>query len=97
MKQYIRNIQSIMCPFKKVNSCKTVTPWLTPDIYKLIRQKKLLIKKYKTTKNPTSLTEMRLTRNELNSRTDRAKAIYIENTLLEDDCIDITAYILSSI
>ena len=26
MIQYIRNTLSIMCPFKKVNSCKTVTP-----------------------------------------------------------------------
>ena len=82
MIQYIRNTLSITCQFKKVNSCKTVTPWLTPEIHKLIREKILLINKYKITKiNSTTLTEMRLKRNKLNSRIDRAKAMYSENTL----------------
>ena len=44
-----------MCPFKKVSSQKHVTPWLTPEIYKAIREKKASVKKYKTTKDPVDL------------------------------------------
>ena len=77
----IHNILSIMCPFKMVNTRKSVTPWLTPEIYRLIREKKCLVKKYKISRYPLLLRELPLKRNELNSKIDKAKNVYIKISL----------------
>ena len=37
---HIENILKVMCPYKRVNSRRNKTPWLTPEIYKAIREKK---------------------------------------------------------
>ena len=104
----IQHILTIMCPYKKVKSRKKVIPWLSPEIYKAIREKKASVKKYKTLK------EMRLARNRVNSLIDRAKSFYIQNTLYQtvkkpkkfwkliknlieiDDSVDITAFVFKS-
>ena len=80
----INNILAVMCPFKKVNSRKNVIPWLTPEIYKAIREKKALVKKYKITKCPKDLKEMRVVRNRVNSLIDHAKSLYIQNSLYQN-------------
>ena len=70
-----------MCPYKKVNCRKNVIPWLTPEIYKAIREKKASVKKYKTTKDPDDLKKMCVQRNKVNSLIDRAKAHFIQTAL----------------
>ena len=52
MLDVVLNILSIMCPFKKVFARKTIIPWLSTNIYHTIREKKILVKKYKRTKYP---------------------------------------------
>ena len=69
-----------MCPFKKVNARKNIIPWLTPEIYKAIREKKTSVKKYKASRDPDDLREMRVYRNKVNSLIDSAKALYIQTT-----------------
>ena len=69
-----------MCPFKKVNALKNIIPWLTPEIYKAIREKKTSVKKYKASRDPDDLREMRVYRNKVNSLIDSAKALYIQTT-----------------
>ena len=77
----VTSILMIMCPFKKVTARKKVTPWITPDIYRAIREKQVLIKRYKSTKDPELLTRIRAKRNSLNSMIDRAKTDYIMTSL----------------
>ena len=74
------NILAIMCPLKKVNSCKNVIPWLTPDIYEALREKKTSVKKYKASRDLDDLREMRVCRNKVNSLIYRAKALYKQTT-----------------
>ena len=81
MLRNVRNILSIMCPYKRVNTRKDTTPWITQDINTLIREKRKLVKRYKMTRDPNTLIEMRHKRNELNSKIDKAKALYIQNAL----------------
>ena len=81
MLRNVRNILSIMCPYKRVNTRQDTTPWITQDIYTLIREKKKLVKRYKMTRDPNTLIEMRRKRNELNSKIDKAKSLYIQNAL----------------
>ena len=38
--QYSMEILSVMCPYKKVQTPKNITPWLTQEIYAAIRNKK---------------------------------------------------------
>ena len=70
---YITEILSIMCPYKIVNARKTRSPWLTPEIDKLIREKKELVKRYKKNRNEKTLGDMGMKRNLLNSKIDKAK------------------------
>ena len=78
---YVENILAIMCPFKRVNARREVTPWLTPAIYALIREKKALVKLYKTTKDPATLTLLRIKRNQVNNMIEKSKTEYITNSL----------------
>ena len=48
-KQEVTNILSIMCPCKKVYTRKHPPLWITPEIYRLIRERKHLYKLYRVT------------------------------------------------
>ena len=70
-----------VCPFKKVNTRRKVTPWLTPEIYRAIREKNRLIKIYKVTRDPELLRAARVQRNRVNSLIERAKTEFILSSL----------------
>ena len=76
-----RDILKIMCPYKKMNTRNKPTPWLTPEIFTLMKDKKTLIKKYKANKNEETLQMIRRARNKLNSAIDSAKGAFIEDSL----------------
>ena len=78
---YVQDILAVMCPYKIVDSRKKVTPWLTPAIYRAIREKKTLVKRYKLDKGPEILKELRVKRNFVNALIDKAKADFIKLTL----------------
>ena len=78
---YVKEILSVMCPYKTVNTRKKVTPWLTPEIYRAIRDKKILIKSYKSTKDPEILKQAKIKRNFVNSLIEKSKSEYIKKTL----------------
>ena len=81
IKNLAMEILSIMCPYKTVHVRKQSTPWITPDIFRMIKEKQNTVKAYKIDKDPDILTRMRILRNELNTKIDKAKAVYIENRL----------------
>ena len=79
--KYVNEILAIMCPYKIVNTRKKVTLWLTPDIYKAIREKKSLVKHYKAGKDPEILKALRTKRNYVNNLIEKSKSEYIKNML----------------
>ena len=79
--EYVQNILAIMCPYKRVHTRKKVTPWLTQEIYKAIRDKKTLIKKYKQDKDPETLKMARTQRNLVNRLVNTAKSQFILDSL----------------
>ena len=66
-----------MCPYKKVQTRRKVTPWVTQEIYCAIREKQ----RYKTTGNRDTLRQAKIQRNLVNSLIYEAKKIYIVNSL----------------
>ena len=78
---YVEDILSIMCPFKRVDTRRQTTPWLTPEIYKQIREKKALVKLYKINHDPELLKSIRVKRNILNSLIEKSKTDYIFSSL----------------
>ena len=77
----VPNITAVMCPVKKVYARKNVTSWLTPEIYTLIHEHSVLIKRYKISGNPNDLPEIKMTCNKINSLVDRSKRQCIKNSL----------------
>ena len=55
--------------------------WLTKEIYSLIRDRKLLVKRIKRDRNANFLNELRILRNTINAKVEKAKADYIRNLL----------------
>ena len=74
---YVLDILSVMCPYKKVQTHKTPTPWLTPEIYRAIRKKKLLVKLHKKDRDLIVLRQLKIKRNFVNSLIEKTKASYI--------------------
>ena len=70
-----------MCPYKKVVTRKKNTPWLTTEIYRAIREKKILIKDYKKKRDSEILRSARTQRNKVNSLVNKAKTDYILRSL----------------
>ena len=77
----VLEILSIMCPYKKVHTRTPSKPWITPEIYTCIRERKRMFKMYRTTKDPALLRNLRLLRNELNAIIDKAKMTHVKNLL----------------
>ena len=78
---YVEEILSVMCPFKRVNSRKKTTPWLTKDIFRQMREKKALIKLYKRNNDPELLKSIHIKRNRLNSLIEKSKTEFITTCL----------------
>ena len=77
IKNSILNILSIMCPYKRVYSQKTKLLWITPEIYRLIRERKRLLKLYRATGCYDIMKLVHVTRNKVNSAVDKAKGDFI--------------------
>ena len=74
-------IMSIMCPVKKVHSRKPRRNWITVEIYRLIRERKNLMKKIKIAKDPQLLLSIQISRNLVNAAVRKAKENYIKAQL----------------
>ena len=70
-----------MCPFKKVHTRTPRSKWTTPEIFALIRNRKILLRRYKMSHDQTMLSEIRSIRNIINSEVDKAKETYFKNLL----------------
>ena len=77
----VLDILSIMCPYKVISARKIPTPWITPEIYNMIKERRALTKTYKVTRDSNDLQLLRVHRNKLNSAIDKAKATYIVQSL----------------
>ena len=66
----------ISCNVRKVS-----TPWTTPVIFNMIKEKQTIVKEYKVHKHADTLKRMRILRNYLHTKIDKAMALYIENQL----------------
>ena len=78
----IIGILSIMCPFKKVHTRITNNKWISKNIFRLIRERKCVIKQFKITGDPALLSSMRILRNQVNSAVDKAKSEYVKSILV---------------
>ena len=78
---HVIDILSVMCPYKVTSVRKTPTPWITPEIYNMLNQKRILIGQYKITRTEQDLKDLRILRNKLNTTIDRAKSTYITESL----------------
>ena len=79
--EHVIDILSIMCPYKMISVRKSPTPWITPDIFNMINQKRALTRQYKSTRSQNDLQELRILRNKLNTSVDKAKSTYITENL----------------
>ena len=75
------DILSIMCPYKVISARKVPTPWITPEIYNMIKEKRALTKTYKATRDRNDLQLLRVHRNKVISTINSAKATYIVQSL----------------
>ena len=78
---YVLDILSIMCPYKIVQTKRKPSPWLTPEIYRAIREKKNLVKLYKKDKDPQILRQLKIQRNFVNALIEKSKSNYIKSAL----------------
>ena len=77
----IYDILAIMCPFKRYRQREKVTPWITPEIYRIMRRRDHYIRLFRATGFTCYLEWARRCRNIVNSMIDRAKANYIKTQL----------------
>ena len=80
-KSIILNILAVMCPYKRVFTRKTQPLWSTPDIYRLIKERKRLLKLYRDTGCYQILKLVHEIRNRVNSQVDKAKGDFIRRKL----------------
>ena len=73
----IIDILSIMCPYKRVFSRKYKPLWITPEIYRAIRERKRLLKLYRATGCYDILKQVYVLRNKVNSLVDKAKSDFV--------------------
>ena len=78
----IVEILAIMCPHKRVHSRISGNKWINKNIFRLIRKRKCAIRRFKATKNPDLLLEIRILRNQVNSAVDKAKSEYVRKVLI---------------
>ena len=77
----VTEILAIMCPYKIVHTRTPRAIWITPEIYKLIRDRKRLLKNYRLSRDPDLFQEIKIARNKVNAAIDKAKEDYIKNML----------------
>ena len=83
-KSEVLNILSVMCPYKKVFTRKWQPLWITPEIYRLIRERKRLYKLYRMTGCYDILKLVYAVRNKVNACVDRAKSSFIREKLKQN-------------
>ena len=78
------DVLAIMCPFKNYRQREKITPWMTAEIYRTMRECDRYISLFRVTGCQYYLQLTRLTRNRVNQLVHRAKANYIKNQLNEN-------------
>ena len=78
------DILTVMCPFKRFKQREVVTPWLTPYIYRTMRERDRIIKLFKLTRFQEYLIQARRLRNIVNSLICKAKCQYIKQQLSQN-------------
>ena len=84
LKNEVLNVLSVMCPYKRVYTRKYPPLWITPEIYRLIRERKLMLKLYKATGCYEILKLVHDLRNQVNSAVDLAKGHFIRKKLKQN-------------
>ena len=91
----VLSILSIMCPYKNIFARKEITPWLTPEIYRTIQEKRCLLRTYKQSRDPEDLMALNILRNSLNTMVERAKRNIIKNSIRRNGSIFGKRYLLA--
>ena len=81
----IYNILTVMCPYRKYKQREYVTPWITPEIYKAMRERDNLIQMFKRTGHEDYLKFARRSRNHVNGLIRKAKSEYIQRQLIVNE------------
>ena len=84
LKNEILQILSVMCPYKRVYTMKHAPLWITPEIYRLIRERKRLMKLYRATGCYDILKLVYEIRNKVNACVDKAKGDFIQKKLRQN-------------
>ena len=77
----IYDILTVMCPFRKYRQREHITPWLTAEIYKAMRERDTFMKLFKQTGHEGYLSMARRYRNHVNGMIRKAKSNYIQRQL----------------
>ena len=77
----VYDILAIMCPLKRFKQREHVTPWLSADIYKAMRERDKLVKLFKVTRNQAHLKLAHQYRNKVNSLISKSKGNFIKQNL----------------
>ena len=60
---------------------KEPVPWMSPDIYKAFNEKRIALKRFKTTGDPNDLKYFKSLRNRVNTLIEKSKRTFIKNSL----------------
>ena len=78
---YVYEILSVMCPFRKYRQRESPTPWISAEIYRAMGYRDSLVNLFKVTQNSLYMTLAKRQRNIVNSMIESAKRNYILTTL----------------
>ena len=77
----ILDVLAIMCLLKHFKQREIVKPWLTPEIYRIIRYRTKCLDLFKSTRQYNYFASSRILRNRINVLIDNAKSIFFKDTL----------------
>ena len=79
------DILTVMSPFKNYRQREKVSPWLSAEIYRAMRECDRLLSLFRVTGCQNYLQLSRIARNRVNQMVHKAKADYIRNQLPENN------------
>ena len=77
----IAEILAVMCPYKRVHTRTPRKKWITTAVYRLIRERKRLLKNFQNSKDPQLLGLIRISRNIVNASVRKAKESFVKDLL----------------
>ena len=84
IRKSVTDIVEIMCPLKKMFVSKKQPPWLTKDIYRMIRDRERLSRLFRNTGDSDVLRRFKIVRNKVTQSIRDARSAYINLSLVRN-------------